>query len=93
MTLRNSGRGKCPETTRLPRSPQLSSRQIIKKVAAKSASPDQAVRSGEELARVFVPENSAVPIVECFKAGDVIQHIDIRCSCGQTTRLMCEYRS
>ena len=69
----------------------MNSRQVIKKVATQSASSNHTVRSSEELARVFVPENGAVPVVECYKDGKVIQHIDIRCSCGQTTRLICEY--
>ena len=69
----------------------MNSRQVIKKFAAQSASSDQTFRSSEELTRVFVPENGAVPVVECYKDGNVVQYIDIRCSCGQTTRLMCEY--
>ncbi len=69
----------------------MSSRQVIKKFAAQSASSDPTFRSSGELTRVFVPENAAVPVVECYKDVNVIQHIDIRCSCGQTTRLICEY--
>ena len=69
----------------------MHNRQVIKNITARTTHPNQAVRTGEELARVFVPENAAVPTVECYKDGEVIRHIDIRCSCGQITRLMCEY--
>ncbi len=69
----------------------MQNRQVIKNIAAKSSHSAQSVRTGEELARVFVPENGAAPTVECYQDGDVIQHIDVRCSCGQVTRLMCEY--
>lgn len=68
----------------------MPSRRIIKKLDV-SDRPEQPHQADHEICRVFIPEENDVPLVECTKNGDVITQIDIRCSCGQVTRLVCEY--
>jgi hypothetical protein len=69
----------------------MSSRQIIKRFSVPEQRPTPFRREENTLSRVFIPEGNNVPVVECTKSGDVITQIDIRCSCGQVTRIVCEY--
>lgn len=52
------------------------------------------VRVSGDPARVGVPghEAAAEPRIELVRSGDVIQAIDIFCTCGQHIRLHCLYR-
>jgi hypothetical protein len=55
--------------------------------------PGQLVRITAETAHVNVPGHEAAltPRVELITQGDVIQAIDILCTCGQKIRLRCLY--
>ena len=65
--------------------------RIIKKHLSTTES-DKHIQVGDDLlARAFAQEDQNVPLVECTKSGDVIQHIDVTCTCGQVTRIVCEY--
>jgi len=46
-----------------------------------------------ENARVCVPAEttSKEPQIELVRENDVIRAIDVTCSCGQKTRLVCDY--
>ena len=68
----------------------MPSQRIIKKLDV-SDWPKVPHEIDHEVCRVLVPEGNGDPLVECTKNGDVITQIDIRCSCGQVTRLVCEY--
>ncbi len=55
--------------------------------------PGRCVRLSGERVRVDIPgqKPSGGPTVEVVRQGDVIQVIDITCSCGQHIRLRCDY--
>ncbi len=55
--------------------------------------PGKLVRLTAEPARVAIPGHEApdVPRVELITQGDVIQAIDVTCSCGRKIRLRCVY--
>ena len=59
----------------------------------KAVVPGRCVRVTDEKARVSVPGQSTKPEphVELIRDGDVIQAIDVTCSCGQRVRLRCVY--
>lgn len=61
--------------------------------ACRHVIPAQCVRVSGEPARVPVPgvTESAEPKVELIRQGDVVQAIDITCSCGERIRLKCVY--
>jgi hypothetical protein len=54
------------------------------------------VRVGPETARVTIgrqpaPQTPAAPQVEVIREGEIIQAIDVICSCGQRIRVRCTY--
>jgi hypothetical protein len=55
--------------------------------------PGHNVRVTAESARVMVPrpDGYCEPQVALVRDGDVIQAIDVTCSCGQRIRLRCAY--
>lgn len=55
--------------------------------------PGEWVRVTSETARVAIPGHSApaAPRVELITQGDVIQAIDVTCTCGEKIRLKCVY--
>lgn len=54
--------------------------------------PGRCVRLSGEAARVSVPGTpGAEPRVELIRAGDVVQAIDVTCTCGQRIRIRCDY--
>jgi len=69
----------------------LSSQRIIKRPNVPQQRSERLSQNERALCRVFVPEGNDIPLIECTKRGNVITHIDIRCSCGQVTRIVCEY--
>jgi hypothetical protein len=56
--------------------------------------PGQCVRVTSEAARVGVPRlgGAADPHLEFVRQGDVIQAIDITCTCGHRIRIRCLYQ-
>ena len=55
--------------------------------------PGPFVRITGETARVAIPgqEDKSQPRVELVRQGDVVQAIEITCTCGQRIRLRCVY--
>jgi hypothetical protein len=53
--------------------------------------PGRSVRLSGELARVGVPGKSAAgaPRIHVVRAGDVVQLVEITCTCGEHIRLRC----
>jgi hypothetical protein len=60
---------------------------------SRSVIPGRCVQVSGETARVGVPGAAAQsePKVELIRQGDVIQAIDVTCTCGQRIRLRCVY--
>jgi hypothetical protein len=60
--------------------------------SARAIVPGQCVRVGDTR-RVSVPGSEAPsqPQVKLVRSGDVIQAIEITCTCGQQIRLKCSY--
>jgi hypothetical protein len=55
--------------------------------------PGSCVRVTGETTRVAIPGSSPTePQVEVIRQGDVIQAIDVVCTCGQRIRLRCVYQ-
>jgi hypothetical protein len=58
--------------------------------------PGRKVLVSEESARVGVPRPGApacAPQIELVRDGDVVQAIDVTCTCGQRIRLRCVYET
>lgn len=55
--------------------------------------PAQRVRLAEQVTAIGVPGQTAVPEphVTLIRQGDVVEAIEIRCSCGELIRLRCQY--
>jgi len=55
--------------------------------------PGTCVRLSDEPARLCVPGQNVAngPIVELIREGDIVQAIDVTCSCGHRIRLRCMY--
>jgi hypothetical protein len=63
------------------------------KYGSRSVVPGRCVQVSGETARVGVPgaANLSEPRVELIRQGDVIQAIDVTCTCGKRIRLRCVY--
>jgi hypothetical protein len=58
--------------------------------------PGRKVLVSDESARVVIPRPEApacAPQIELVRDGDVIQAIDVTCTCGQKIRLRCVYEN
>ncbi|MCA9198106.1 MAG: hypothetical protein KDA87_11225 [Planctomycetales bacterium] len=56
--------------------------------------PTRSASVDEKSSRVRVPVGKgAEPVIETHMQGKQVHAIDIRCTCGQHTRLICEYDS
>ena len=55
--------------------------------------PGRCVKVVGEAARVGIPgqDSRAEPHIELIRDGDLIQAVDVTCSCGQRIRLRCLY--
>jgi hypothetical protein len=53
--------------------------------------PGHSVRLSGELARVGVPgkAGTASPRIQVIRAGDIVQAVEITCTCGEHIRLRC----
>jgi len=50
------------------------------------------VRIAPEPAQIQIPGDPATqPVVSLVRAGDIVQAIDIKCTCGKRIRLKCVY--
>lgn len=55
--------------------------------------PGGSVHLSHEPARVAVPgPPDAQPVVELVRSGDLVQAIDVTCTCGRRIRLACRYK-
>jgi hypothetical protein len=62
--------------------------------AARAVVPSRCVRLSGETARVVIPSHAGgEPHIELIREGNVIQAIDVTCTCGQRIRLRCVYES
>ncbi len=66
-------------------------RRIVKGDNIASKGPRKVIQVNDSSAHAFVREGAAGPTIECIKEGNVVRYIDIRCACGQVTRLVCDY--
>ena len=55
--------------------------------------PGRYVRLGGDAARILIgrPDTPGEPRIELIRSGDVIQAIDVTCTCGHRVRLRCNY--
>jgi hypothetical protein len=65
--------------------------RVIKNANCSGVLPRQPIHPAQDHDEKRLSEHASIPTVECVRDGDTVRYIDVRCSCGQVTRLVCEY--
>ena len=69
----------------------MSAPRIIKSYSPTSMSTAHVVKVGHPQESEFVPDGQHAPQIECITEQGIIRRIEIRCTCGQLTTLICDY--
>ena len=65
--------------------------RVIKNPDCSGILARQPIHPAQERSEAHRPDGTWTPTVECIKEGNTVRYIDVRCGCGQVTRLVCEY--
>ena len=69
----------------------MSSPRVIKSLPISAAPTRQVIRVGHSDEPEFIASGDHSPEVECITENGVVRRIQIRCSCGTLTTLVCQY--
>ena len=65
--------------------------RVIKSLPTSSNGTRQVIRVGYAEEAPFVAEGDHMPEVECVTEDCVVTRIQVKCSCGKLTTLICQY--
>jgi hypothetical protein len=69
----------------------MNAHRVIKAVGMSVTAATTTVRVGRHEDPEFVPQGDGVPEIKLISQDGTVQRIEIRCVCGQTTTLICDY--
>jgi hypothetical protein len=69
----------------------MNTQRIIKAAGTDLLAVRNTVRVGQREMAEFVPDCDDAPEIKLITEDGVVRRIEVRCTCGKTTTLLCEY--